>query len=92
MEKKWESFCDEGYYGLWAVRPVGDRSFKSQQLFHVQSKAESDALRETLDTITRQLEAAVEGLERLGTCYCMDNFECDMHRTLAKIKQIGEEQ
>lgn len=40
---------------------------------------------------SRQLEVAVEGLERLGTCYCMDNFECDTHRTLARIKQIGEE-
>ncbi len=42
--RKWEYFCDAGYYHLWAVRPIGDKSFSSQLLFHVQSMAEAQAL------------------------------------------------
>ncbi len=45
----WEFFCDESYFGLWAVRKVGDRDFNSQQLFHVQSKEEAMALSATLN-------------------------------------------
>ena len=45
---EWECFCDEAYYHKWAVRPKGDKSFSSQQLFHVGSKEEAEALRDTL--------------------------------------------
>lgn len=33
---KWELYSDESYFGLWAVRPEGDRSFESPRLFHFQ--------------------------------------------------------
>lgn len=46
----WETFCDESYYDMWAVRPKGDSSFISQKLFHVQTKEEADALCEELNT------------------------------------------
>lgn len=46
--EEWECFCDESYYDMWAVRPKGDRSFQSQQLFHLPSKEEAEALRDIL--------------------------------------------
>lgn len=45
----WEIFCDESYYGLWAVRQVGDKDFNSQELFHVMSKNEAEALANILN-------------------------------------------
>lgn len=47
---EWEYFCDKAYYDLWAVRPVIDRSFNSQYLFHVQSMGEAQALCGLLNT------------------------------------------
>jgi hypothetical protein len=46
---KWEIFCDSSYYDMWAVRPVGDQSFTSQNLFHVTSKEEAERLKEVLE-------------------------------------------
>jgi hypothetical protein len=40
----WEFFEDVSYFGLWAVRRVGDVDFKSQTLFHVQTREEALAL------------------------------------------------
>jgi len=34
MNKLWEYFPDPSYYGMWAVRPVGDKDFNSPWLFH----------------------------------------------------------
>lgn len=48
----WETFCDIGYYDMWAVRQIGDRSFNSQRLFHVQSKEEGEALRDLLNELS----------------------------------------
>ena len=48
---RWEIFCDRSYYDLWAVRPVGDKDFNSQKLFHVQSKEEAEALRNLLSQL-----------------------------------------
>ena len=30
----WEMYCDDCYYGMWAVRDTADTSFNSQRLFH----------------------------------------------------------
>jgi hypothetical protein len=38
----WESFCDESYYGLWAVRPVGERRWGC--CFHLQAQEEAEGL------------------------------------------------
>lgn len=45
----WTFFCDESYYGLWAVRRAGDKDFNSQELFHVQSREEAIALSSILN-------------------------------------------
>lgn len=49
--KTWEAFCDIGYYDMWAVRPIGDESFNSQELFHVPSKEEAKTLSEYLNAM-----------------------------------------
>ena len=48
----WECFCDIGYFEMWAVRQIGDRSFNSQRLFHVPSKEEAEALRDLLNEMS----------------------------------------
>ncbi len=40
----WEFFEDLCYFGLWAVRPMGDRDFNSHLLFHVVSEQEAITL------------------------------------------------
>lgn len=40
---KWEYFVDESYYGMYAVRPVGDKNFNSPRLFHFAD--EEDAIK-----------------------------------------------
>lgn len=52
MPVEWECFCDICYFHQWAVRPVGDKKFTSQRLFHVPSKEEAEALRDILNTRT----------------------------------------
>ena len=56
----WECFCDKSYYDLWAVRPIGDRRCESQQLFHVQSEEEAEALVETLNKATQRQDELVD--------------------------------
>jgi len=51
----WETFYDLSYFGLWAVRPVGDSSFQSQYLFHVQSEEEANTLKDLLERISLPL-------------------------------------
>lgn len=38
----WEMYCDEGYYGMWAVRDNRDRSFNSPRLFHFNLKEDAE--------------------------------------------------
>lgn len=35
----WEIFCDPCYYDMWAVRPVGCRSFTETKHFPTRSEA-----------------------------------------------------
>ncbi len=39
--KDWEYYCDESYYGLWAVRKRSDTSFNSPYLFHFVQKEDA---------------------------------------------------
>jgi hypothetical protein len=68
---EWEIFPDPGYYDMWAVRPVGDKSLSSPRLFHFDSSI--DALKfKTLveksnhaiisDNEARQLELPLEDI------------------------------
>lgn len=51
----WEFFCDESYFGLWAVRQEGDKDFNSQKLFHVQSMEEAKTLSSILNSYETQI-------------------------------------
>lgn len=50
---KWETFFDEAYFHMWAVRPVGDKDFYSDKLFHLVHKNEAEELVKFLDSITK---------------------------------------
>lgn len=52
--RTWETFCDDSYYHMWAVRPVGDEDFTSQLLFHVMSLDEAQALCDLLNDLEEQ--------------------------------------
>jgi hypothetical protein len=39
---KYETFCDESFYGMWAVRPIGEKRWG--YCYHVPSKEEADGL------------------------------------------------
>lgn len=41
QEEQWECFCDESYYGMWAVRLP---SMKFEETFHLQNKDEAEGL------------------------------------------------
>jgi hypothetical protein len=43
---EWESFFDESYYDMWAVRPVGDTNFNSPRLFHFDRKDDAEKFKE----------------------------------------------
>ena len=47
----WECFRDESYYGLWAVREVGEKRWG--HCFHVQTKEEADGLRDLLNELSK---------------------------------------
>ena len=48
MSVEWEMFYDIGYYDMWAVRPIGDKSMNSPRLFHF---AKEDDARKFLSLI-----------------------------------------
>ena len=39
---QWEIFCDDGYYHMWCVRNIGDRSFNSPMSFHFIDKEDAE--------------------------------------------------
>lgn len=45
--KEWECFCDQSYYGMWAVRPAGENRWG--HCFHVVSRGEAEGLRDFLN-------------------------------------------
>ncbi len=49
MNNNWEYFLDVCYYDMWAVRPIGDKSFNSLWLFHVTSENEAVVLCDILN-------------------------------------------
>jgi len=56
--RKWECFCDECYFGLWAVRPVGENRWG--HCFHVQTQQEGEGLRDLLNELQYKANAANE--------------------------------
>ena len=62
--RNWECFCDECYYGLWAVRPVGENRWG--HCFHVQTKEEAEGLRDLLNELQEKANAARQVSTRSG--------------------------
>lgn len=42
ITSNWEMFYDESYYGLWCVRPDGDKNFNSPRSFHFFNKKDAE--------------------------------------------------
>lgn len=55
---KWECFCDESYFGMWAVRPVGETRWG--YCFHVQTTKEALGLRDLLNELQEAADKARE--------------------------------
>lgn len=69
VPEQWEMYCDESYYGLWAVRPIGDRDFNSTNLFHLHSEAQAFMLKqklESLESSVRELEESRDSLSEMS--------------------------
>ncbi len=41
--RPWEWFCDESYYNMFCVRPIGEREFNSELSFHFETQCEASA-------------------------------------------------
>lgn len=39
---RWEIFFDRAFYDMWAVRPIGDKTFSSPMLFHFGKKEDAE--------------------------------------------------
>jgi hypothetical protein len=52
----WECFCDKSYYGLWAVRQVGENRWG--HCFHFNSKEEAEGLRDLLNELQGDVDKA----------------------------------
>jgi len=66
---KWECFCDEYYYRLWAVREVGEKRWG--HCFHVQTQQEGEGLRNLLNELSQESNAGAvprRGNESVTTC------------------------
>jgi hypothetical protein len=46
---KWECFCDKSYYGMYAVREVGETRWG--HCFHVAAREEAEGLRDLLNEL-----------------------------------------
>ena len=55
--RNWECFCDECYYGLWAVRPVGENRWG--HCFHVQTREEGEGLRDLLNGLQEKANNSI---------------------------------
>ena len=58
MLTNWECFCDESYYGLWAVRPIGENRWG--YCFHVQTGKEAEGLRDLLNELQEKIDKLEE--------------------------------
>ena len=48
MKEKWELFCDDSYYHLFCVRPLGDPTFDSLDSHHFVLMSEAEAFRDAM--------------------------------------------
>lgn len=91
-ELKWECFCDEAYYGTWAVRNIDDKSFNSA--IHVNTKEEAEFLVNELNSKDK-LQSRIEELE--GALFDIYTYaicagDKDMIKeNVVKIKEIAKQ-
>lgn len=60
--KHWECFEDVAYYGMYALRPVGDMDFNSQELIHIGLKSEAERMQRILNQYEQKLDRLKDGL------------------------------
>ena len=83
---QYESFCDENYYGLWAVRAVGEKRWG--YAFHVQTQAEAEGLRDRLNRLERELaEAKAKTKEAMNV---ITDVISERNQFKAKLKHYEE--
>ncbi len=58
---KWETFCDVGYYHMWRLRLKTERGWNDG--FHINTKAEAQALCQLLNKLERELTEALSDLK-----------------------------
>lgn len=50
---KWEMFCDDSYYHMFAVRPIDDeRIMDAARLFHFSNKEDAEKFKELAEKAT----------------------------------------
>ena len=86
----WETFRDQSYYDMWAVRMVGDRTFG--QGVHVMTQAEAEGLCDLLNTTSQvdALRAEVERLSYDGIHTCHDDcprLPCVQRREIERLRE-----
>jgi hypothetical protein len=75
--EQWEAFQDESYYGLWAVRPVGENRWG--YCFHVNTKEEAEGLCNLLNKMQEKIFRLAK-LARREHYYCEDSlYVCPKH-------------
>lgn len=53
--RRWECFCDDSYYHMWAVRAVGERRWG--HCYHVPTREEGEGLRDLLNDLEAKARA-----------------------------------
>jgi hypothetical protein len=56
MSDQWETFCDVGYYHMWRLRRKTERGWNDG--FHINTKAEAEALCELLNKLEGEVDEA----------------------------------
>jgi hypothetical protein len=63
MSDQWETFCDVGYYHMWRLRRKNERGWNDG--FHINTRAEAEALCELLNKLEREVAEAKEQCSNL---------------------------
>ncbi len=61
MSEQWETFCDVGYYHMWRLRRKTERGWNDG--FHINTKAEAEALCQLLNKLEGERDEVLSDLE-----------------------------
>jgi hypothetical protein len=84
---KHECFCDESYYGYWAVRPVGEKRWG--YCYHLPSKEEAEGLVKELDGL-HALRAALTDATLSLECIARDAGRSDQLDDELAIREYAD--